>query len=115
MENKIAKGVVVGAGIAAVIAGTYFLYGAKDSVKNRKKVKAWMFKAKGEILEQLENLSEVSEEKYHKIVKEVSEKYKTAKKLEEKEVAEFIDELKGHWENIAEELGVSQKKLVKAK
>jgi predicted DNA-binding protein len=113
MENKIAKSVVAGVGIAAVIAGTYFLYGSKDSVKNRKKVKAWMFKAKGEILEQLENLSEVSEETYHKIVKEVAEKYKSTKKLEEKEVAEFSDELKSHWENIAKELGISKGKAKK--
>ncbi len=112
-NNTIIKGVVIGAGIASVaaaIAGTYFLYGAKDAAKNRRKVKAWMFKAKGEILEQIENLSEVNEEIYNKIVKEVSEKYQAIKNIDKKDVTDFMDELKGHWKNIAKEIGISGKK-----
>jgi TRAP-type mannitol/chloroaromatic compound transport system substrate-binding protein len=111
-KNSISKGVAVGVGVAAVvatIAGTYFFYGSKDAVKNRKRVKAWTFKAKSEVLEQLEKISEVSEEVYHKIVEEVANKYKLLKKINENDVADFKKELKSHWKNIAKELGISKK------
>jgi DNA-directed RNA polymerase subunit F len=101
MDNKkIATGVAVGAGIAAAVAavaGAYFLYGAKDAAKNRKKVKAWSLKAKGEILEKLEKLSDVSEEVYNKIVDEVSEKYKKVKNIDQEDIEKFGKELKSHW------------------
>ena len=67
--------------VAAAIAGTYFLYGSKNATKNRKKIKSWTLKAKGEILEQLESLSEVNEKIYHKIVDEVSDKYQALKNI----------------------------------
>lgn len=107
-NNSIVKELALGVGVAAIVAGTYFLYGASDAPKNRRKVKAWMFRAKGEILEQLENLSEVSEDAYYKIVEKVSKKYQALKKLDKKDVAEFVDELKDHWKNIAKELGISK-------
>lgn len=98
----------VGTGLAAVaaaaIAGTYFLYGSKSASKHRKQVKAWSLKAKGEILEQLEKLSTVNEETYHKVIKQVANKYKTLKRLDAKDVVEFAEELKGHWKDIAKEV-----------
>ena len=112
-KNSIEKSIAVGAGIATVaaaIVGTYFLYGSKNASKNRKNVRAWMFKAKGEILEQLENLSEVSEGVYHKIVEEVSDKYQGFKDIDKGDVVEFKKELKGYWKNIVKELGISKNK-----
>ena len=106
---SIVKGVAVGAALAAAAAGTYFLYGSKNAAKNRKKVKAWTLMAKGEILEQIENLSEVNEEIYHKVIKEVSDKYQALKKLDRKDVMEFVDELKSHWRGIAKKLASSKK------
>jgi len=103
MKNNFVKVVATGAGIATVaaaIAGTYLLYGSKNAPKNRRKVKSWMLKARGEILEQLENISEVNEKIYHKIVKEVADKYQALKNIDKKDIAEFVDELKGHWKNI---------------
>jgi gas vesicle protein len=113
-NHSIIKGIAVGAGIATVaaaIAGTYFLYGSKNASKNRKKVKAWTFKAKGEILEQLENLSEVSEGAYHKIIKDVSNKYQELKNIDKNDITEFTEELKSHWKNIAKEIGIPNKKI----
>lgn len=112
-NNSIVKNIAVGAGIvalAAAAAGTYFMYGSKDAKKNRKKVKSWTLKARGEILEQLENASEVSEEIYQKIVDEVSGKYQELKNIDKKDVADFVKEVKGHWKNIAKEIGLSKKK-----
>jgi gas vesicle protein len=109
MKNKIIKGAAVGAGIAAVIAGTYFLYGSKNSTKNRKKVKSWMLQAKGEILERIENISEVSEDGYNKIVKEVADKYQALKKIDKRDITEFVEEIKSHWKDIEKRARASKK------
>lgn len=101
------KGVLVGVGIAALVAaaaGTYFLYGSKDAGKRRKKIKGWALKAKGEILEKLESVSEMSEEIYHNIVKEVVDRYEGLKHIQPKELKEFKSELKTNWGKIKKEI-----------
>ncbi len=87
---------------AAAAAGIYFLYGSNDAKKNRKAVKGWTLKAKGEVLEKLENLKgELTEENYHKIVDSVTSKYK-----DRKEDAEaLVKDLKGHWKSIKKHVG----------
>lgn len=103
---KIAKTMLMGIGIVTLlgtVAGAYFLYGSKNALKNRRRVKAWSLKARGEIMEKMEGISEVSEKVYHKIIQEVSDKYKALKNINENEVSEFTKELKGHWKNIAKE------------
>src|SRR5258708_4503416 len=105
--GSLAKDVAVGAGLVAVAAaalGTYMLYGAKNAAKNRKHVKAWSLKARGEVLERLEALSEVNEKAYRTIVDEVASQYKTLKNLDAKDVAEFSKELKGHWDGVAKQI-----------
>ncbi len=101
------KGALIGAGVAGVLAslaGAYFLYGAKNASKNRKQVKSWMLKAKGEILERIEDAKDLSEEAYHDIVKEVSAKYQQVKKIDSKEVEAFVSELKSHWKGIKKDV-----------
>ncbi len=115
-KNNVVKDVLMGAGlvaVAAAAAGTYFLYGSKNAPKNRKKIHAWSLKAKGEILEKLENLKEVNEETYHKVIKDVTDKYQTLKKVDKKDVMEFVDELKKHWKGIEKEIKAFHKKKKK--
>lgn len=117
-KNNLAKDVLATGALAALVAaaaGAYFLYGSKDAKKNRKKVMSWTLKAKGEILEKLENLEEVSEPVYHKIVKEVSDKYQTLKKIDKKDIIEFVTELKKHWKSIEKEVKAFHKKNKKKK
>src|SRR4051812_38556819 len=52
------------AGLTAAAIGAYYLYGHKDSKKHRAKVKSWMLKAKGEVLEELEKVQDVTESAY---------------------------------------------------
>lgn len=104
MAKKQAKssggGALIGlAALAAVAAGGYFLYG-KDGAKNRKKVKGWMLKAKGEVLEKVEKLKEVSEPEYRKVVDAVTAKYAAVKSIDPAEVQQMAKELHGHWKNI---------------
>ena len=109
--------VAVGAGIAALAAfaaAGYFLYG-KDGAKSRKKVRGWMLKAKGEVLEGVEKMKDVSEADYKMIVDKVGAKYKTVKNIDPAEVEAMVKELHGHWKNIKKSISPAPKKKVTKK
>ena len=109
--------VAVGAGIAALAAfaaAGYFLYG-KDGAKNRKKVRGWMLKAKGEVLEGVEKMKDVSEADYKLIVDKVGAKYKAVKNIDPAEVEAMVRELHGHWKNIKKTISHAPKKKVAKK
>jgi len=92
----------------AASAGAYFLYGSKDAQKNRKMVKGWALKAKGEVMEKIEMLKgELTEENYNKIVDTVLLKYQNVKTSTQDEVLELGGELKSHWKNIKKHLVVA--------
>lgn len=98
--NKNFKNMSIGA-IASVIAGAYYLYGSRDGEAKRKQVSAWTLKMKGDVLERIEKLKEVTEPKYKEIVKIVSEKYKKADKGELKKV---VDEMHATWNKMKSEV-----------
>ncbi|OIO31901.1 MAG: hypothetical protein COZ49_01395 [Candidatus Yonathbacteria bacterium CG_4_10_14_3_um_filter_47_65] len=116
MSKKTTKnthgGLKILATAAAIAAGGYFLYG-KDAAKNRKRVKGWMLKVKGEVLDEIEKLKEIDEERYHKIVDNVVGKYKMAKDADKKELEGIIKELKGHWDSISRNFKATPKKTIK--
>lgn len=91
---------------AAAAAGVYFLYGSKDATKNRKTVKGWALKAKGEVLEKMEQVKgEITEENYHKIVDAVAGKYRKLKTEHGDDVDMLVTDMKGHWKNIKKHIG----------
>lgn len=98
-RNFLASGLV-----AAATASVYLLYGSKNAEKNRKKIKGWMVKMKGEIIEAVEKVKEVDEEMYKKIVDNVSKKYKKLKNINDKELNSLSADLKKHWNNIKKEI-----------
>lgn len=111
-ETSTGTKVAIGAGLAAVAAfaaAGFFLYG-KDGAKNRKKVKGWMLKAKGEILEGVEKLKDVTEEEYAMIVNKVGAKYKAVKNIDPAEVDTMMKELHGHWKSIKKSITPAPKK-----
>jgi hypothetical protein len=86
---------------AAAAAGAYFLYGSKDAKKNRKAIKGWVLKAKGEVIEKIEQVKgELTEENYNKIVDGVVAKYSKLKTTTEDEIQDLVKDMKGHWKNI---------------
>jgi len=99
-------------------AGTYFLYGAEKAKSNRKKVKSWMLKAKGEVLEQLEKMDIIDEKKYQAAVDKVAAKYRMLKNIDRKEVEETVADMKRHWKNMtkapAKRTGVKRTKAKKS-
>lgn len=105
MPTKTKKKTTSHKGLASIAlltaaAGAYMLYGSKNASKNRTVIKGWMLKAKGEILEKLEQLKEVDEEKYHKIIDGVTKKYAPLAHVGKTELEALVKETKGHWKNI---------------
>lgn len=110
--------VKVGLGVAAVSAmalGAYYLYGAKDSAKNRKKVKAWMLKAKGEVLDQVEKAKELSLEAYNNAVETVAAKYKNMPGISPLDIAAFVKELKRTGKSASTKTSSPRRKTSKSK
>jgi hypothetical protein len=109
-------GMIAGIGaLAALSAGAYFLYGTKEGAKRRIKIKGWMLKAKGEVMEKLETLKEVNEEKYHDVVNMVMKKYQGLKNIDQKDVEELVTDFKKHWKNINASLSPKKKVVAKKK
>ncbi len=98
-----AQKVGIGFGLTAAAvtaAGAYFLYGSKQSSQNRKKVKGWVLKAKGEVLEALENAKAITEEEYKALVETASGAYGTVKNATAGEVKDFKKEMTTHWQKL---------------
>ena len=89
-------------GVAAAIAGAYYLYGSREGVAVRKNMGAFAVKMKGEMLSGLEKLKEISEPKYKELVKKVEAKYKKA--ADTKEVKKVVGEISAVWNKMKKEV-----------
>lgn len=97
------------AGLIAGIAGTYFLYG-KNATANRKKIRGWVVKAKGEAIEKMEKMREVDEASYHALIDTVVQKYSKIKGIDQSEVDDLVKDLKKHWKSIMKDTAPKTKK-----
>ncbi len=101
MSTQQKVGIGVGLTAAAVAAaGAYFLGVSSDAQKNRTKVKSWMLKAKAEVLETLEDVEQMSQAEYEKLVDTVSSSYSRLKTASKADIATFKREMKDHWPGI---------------
>jgi hypothetical protein len=111
--NKDTKQVAVVAGVAvglaALTAAGYFVLGP-DGKKNRKQIKGWTLKMKGDVLERLEKLREVTPEVYNSIIDDVGNKYGKLKSISGDEVVAIAADLKKHWNAISRDLKEAQNK-----
>jgi len=102
-DMSTAQKVGIGLGLTAAAvtaAGAYFLYGSKQAPQNRKKVKGWMLKAKGEVLEALEKAESISESEYKALVEAATGAYGTVKSATAGEVKDFKKEMYDHWSKL---------------
>ncbi|KKP83728.1 MAG: hypothetical protein UR85_C0002G0041 [Candidatus Nomurabacteria bacterium GW2011_GWF2_35_66] len=99
----------IGATVAALGAAAYVLFGP-DGKKNKKAIKGWAIKMKGEIIEKLEEAKEISEPVYHKIIDQVQAKYADAQDLEN-----AVKEVKKHWKTMVKDIQPKKKAKAKAK
>jgi len=102
-----AKIVAIGVVVAATTAGAYLLFGP-DGKKNRKTVKGWAIKMKGEIIEKFEKAKHLTLPVYNSIIDEVSKKYAKIKDIDKKELEAIASDARRHWNTIAN----SKKKTV---
>jgi gas vesicle protein len=86
----------VGAGIAVLSAAAYILFGPNGK-KNRKLIRGWAVKMKGEIIEKFEQAKELTEPVYHQIVDTIKAKYSKLKNVDPKELEQVVSEIKKHW------------------
>lgn len=97
-QNKhvLGKTVGVAVGVAALSAAAYLLFGPEGN-KNRKHVRGWAVKMKGEIIEKFEEAKELTEPVYNKIIDQVSEKYAKVKNIDQAELKATIADIRKHW------------------
>lgn len=108
MATKKGSGVKTGLAVVAsigAIAGAYFLYGTDAGKKKRKEIKGWMLKAKGEVLEKIENVKDLSEDKYKSIVATVMKKYDGLKDKYGEDAAILYKELMSYWSHLKKHTG----------
>lgn len=100
-KNNAARNVVaVSAGVAAVAAASYYLFGPKGA-QHRKKLRGWVIQMKGDVIRELETLKEVSEPIYNQVVETVAKKYLQQGAIAKADVAALVKELKAHWKSIS--------------
>ena len=101
ISNAQKLGIGVGLTTAAVAAaGAYFLYGSKSAPKNRKKVKGWALKAKGEVLEALEKADKITQGEFNNLVEGAVKTYSKVEKLSKSELDEFKKEMGDNWNGL---------------
>ena len=110
-SKNVSVGGAVGfaAGLAALAAGGYFIFGPQGA-KNRKAIKGWTLKAKGEVLEKIEKLKEVTPEVYNKVIDDVTAKYAKVKGVDTSEIESIVQDARKYWKAMA---GATKKKAVK--
>ncbi len=93
------KYAAIGVSLASLAAGAYFFFGPKGK-KHQKHAKAWVIKMKGDIVEKLESVKEVTEPVYHAIIDTVASNYKKKIKNSQEDIAEIVDDLKKQWKSL---------------
>ena len=107
------EGVVsVAASVAALSAAGYLLFGPQGK-KNRKVVKGWTLQAKGELLQRLENMSDVTSATYSDAVSEVMKKYAELKTITPDEIKKLSEEFHKSWKSIVRDATPKKKNLAK--
>lgn len=109
-----AKSVLISGAIAGAL-GALYLYGTKKGKTSRKKISGIVLKAKGEILEKVEDLKTLDFDSYKKIVSSVVEKYKKTKSSKASELDLLYKELGGYWNEIQKSFTNGKDKVTKSK
>lgn len=106
-KNNTGKILAIGAGVVALTAASYFFLGPNGK-KNRDKTRGWMIKMKGEVVEKLESMQNITKETYDAVVDTISNVYTAVGG--KTEVAKLSKELKSHWKAISDKAKAKTKK-----
>jgi IS1 family transposase len=91
----------IGAGVAALAAGGYYFFGPEGK-KNRGKLKGWMIKMKGELIEKMENAKELTQSVYEQIIDGVAANYLKDSTINASDVRALVSRLKRDWKGISQ-------------
>lgn len=104
----------IGAGVAALAAGGYYFFGPEGK-KHRGKLKGWMIKMKGEIVEKMENAKELSQSVYEQIIDSVAANYLKDSTINASDVRALVGRLKRDWKGISQSIKRATKTAPKKK
>jgi len=104
--------VAVGVTVAAMSAAAYLLFGPEGK-KNRKIIRGWSVKMKGEIIEKFEKAKDLTEPVYHSIVDQVSAKYAKMKDIDADELSKVVADIRKHWKSVSKDGKKAVKKVAK--
>jgi len=109
-KKGLSTGEVVGIGatVAALGAAAYIMFGPEGK-KNKKAIKGWVVKMKGEIIDKLEDAKEITEPVYHQIIDSVSAKYAKVKKIDPKDLEIAVADVKKHWKTMMKDMKPKKK------
>lgn len=89
--------------LAAMIAGAYF-FGSSEATKRRRLVRGWAMRAKADVLDSIERLSNVDRQTYLDAVDAVLKRYQAMKEIDAKELVALGKELRGYWKDVKEDM-----------
>jgi gas vesicle protein len=112
-KTSAGKVIAIGAGLAALGAGAYYLLGPNGKA-NQKKAAAWMTKMKKEAQKKIGKIKNVSEPIYHNVLDTLAENYSKQYKQHVPEIKAFTKQLKSGWSEIKKEVKPIIKKAKKA-
>lgn len=100
-SKKVLAGMVAGA-LVGVMAG--ILFAPKSGKVTRKELKRVSDRVGKEIIKRADKFENLTEEKYHQILEEVSGVVRKAKKMKAEDLQEIIDDFKKRWPVILKQL-----------
>lgn len=103
--------VAIGAGLAALGAGAYYLLGP-DGKKHQQKAAAWMSKMEKEAMKKLSAIKEVTKPVYNNIVDTLAENYSKQYKEHAAQIKSFAEHMKAEWKTAAAEAKPMAKRAV---
>ena len=96
---------IIGASIVGMAMGVLFgmLLSSKKGKEQVDKAAHWSQNMAEDLNKRVEDMRELSADKYNNMVDEVSVKYRKLKGIKESEVDDFVDELKMRWDRIKDQ------------
>lgn len=113
-EVSVGKVAIIGAGVAAVGAGAYYLLGPKGK-QHQKKVKALMTEMKKGVEKELKKVKSVTEPLYQSAVDAMATTYSKQYKEHADEINAFAKKLKGEWKSVQQKARPVVKAVKKVK
>ena len=99
------KGRVIGASLVGMAMGVVIgmLFGSKKDESRIEKAKNWSTDMAEELNRRVDDMRDMTAERYNQVVDELAEKYKKVKGIKETEVDDFVKDLKMRWDRIKDQ------------